>query len=104
MTTTFRRGTLDDSCGVWDIMQASVLDLGGRQAGMPFTGGNNAQARAQFWTRRKPLFEHLTRSAHESWIAEQEGRAIGYARSILRDGVLELTEFFRLPDAQTAGV
>jgi hypothetical protein len=36
--------------------------------------------------------------------AEQDGRRIGYARSILSDGVQELTEFFVLPGAQSGGV
>ena len=52
------------------------------------------------------MFEHLAATADQWWIAEDEatGRAVGYARSILRDGVRELTEFFVLPDAQSAGV
>ena len=50
----------------------------------------------------KPLFEHLARTAHEYWVAEEDGRIVGYARSILRDGNLELTEFFVLPAAQSA--
>src|SRR6185295_12550360 len=54
--------------------------------------------------RRRPLFEHLARSAEEFWIAEEAGDAIGYARSILRDNALELTEFFVLPGRQSAGV
>ena len=46
------------------------------------------------------------RPATRWWFAEDEatGEAIGYARSILRDGVRELTEFFVLPEAQGAGV
>jgi ribosomal protein S18 acetylase RimI-like enzyme len=56
------------------------------------------------WTRRRPLFEHLARTAAYFWVAEQDGSVIGYARSIARDGVLELTEFFVRPGHQSAGV
>jgi hypothetical protein len=37
-------------------------------------------------------------------VAERAGEPVGYARSIVRDGVRELTEFFVLPQAQTGGI
>src|SRR5213075_1928060 len=52
----------------------------------------------------RSLFEHLARTGEHFWIAEFDGQVIGYARSIQRDGVRELTEFFVLPSQQSAGV
>jgi hypothetical protein len=43
--------------------------------------------------------------AAEWWVAEEEdsGRLVGFARSIERDGLLELTELFVLPNQQSRG-
>ncbi len=50
------------------------------------------------------MFEHIACTASEFWIAENDGMAIGYARSIRRSGSQELTEFFVMPGEQSAGV
>lgn len=101
---TFRPATLADSHTVYTIFQQSILDLGRRLGVMAVTGGDNPQVLAQLWASRRPLFEHLARTAEQFWLAEQDGQAIGYARTIVRDGVRELTEFFVLPEYQLAGV
>jgi GNAT superfamily N-acetyltransferase len=101
--TRFRRGTAADSRLAYDIFEPTIDDLGRRTG-----GGANATAAqpSTAWAKRRPLFDHLAATGDEWWFAEDEasGKAIGYARSILRDGVRELTEFFVLPDAQAAGV
>jgi GNAT superfamily N-acetyltransferase len=56
------------------------------------------------WEERRPLYEHLARTAEHFGLAERDGRAIGFARSILRDGVRQLTELFVLPGEQSAGL
>lgn len=104
MAISFRRGTLADSFAVWKVFADALLDLSQRQGVMAITGANDADEAEKFFARRKTLFEHLARTAHEFWIAEQEDNIVGYARSILRGDVLELTEFFVLPDAQSAGL
>lgn len=104
MTITFRRGTIDDSQTVYEIFGAALFDLSERQGVMAITGADDPKVRAELWTRRRPLFEHLARTAYEFWIAEDDGQAVGYARSILRDNMLELTEFFVVPSVQSAGV
>jgi GNAT superfamily N-acetyltransferase len=104
MSVTFRPGTFDDSHTVYKIFQQSILDLSQRLGVMALTGGNDPEVLAQMWERRRPLFEHLANTAEHWWIAEKDGLPIGYARSILRGGMLELTEFFVLPAEQSAGV
>jgi hypothetical protein len=106
MTTlvTFRPGTLEDSPAVFEIFRRTITDLGQRLGVQTISGGDDPEVLAQLWTRRRPLFEHLARTADQYWIAEKEGRIIGYARSIVRDGLQELTEFFVLSAEQSAGV
>jgi len=97
---TYRPGVPADSRALFAIFEAAIDDLGARmQARANATAGDpNA------WERRRPLFEHLARTGDQLWIAEDDGRPIGYARSIARDGVRELTEFFVLPGQQSNGI
>jgi GNAT superfamily N-acetyltransferase len=97
---TYRPGTAADSRIVFGIFEAALDDLGHRmQAPANSTAGD-----PDAWARRRPLFEHLARTADQLWLAEDDGRPIGYARSLVRDGVRELTELFVLPDLQSKGV
>jgi GNAT superfamily N-acetyltransferase len=57
------------------------------------------------WKVRRPWVEHLWRSAAENWIAiNAEGKAVGWAMSVERDGHLELTFFFVDPETQSKGL
>jgi len=97
---TLRRGTPADSASVFEIFVASARDLTARQ-------GNPWQPdAAAMWTRLEPLLAHLAVHAAEWWIAEDPSshEPIGYARSVERDGLFELSEFFVHPDRQSAGV
>jgi GNAT superfamily N-acetyltransferase len=98
----YRPGTADDTKTCFEIFETAVDDLGRR------TGGNaNATAGdPDAFETRRPLFDHLAATGDLWWVAEDEAnrRPVGYARSVVRDGVRELTEFFVLPDAQSAGV
>jgi GNAT superfamily N-acetyltransferase len=104
MTLQFRPATLDDSQACFTTFMTSILDFSARTGVMGVTGGDDPNVLAELWVKRRSLFEHLARTAHQFWVAEDDGQVIGYARSILRDGVLELTEFFVLPGQQGAGV
>ena len=104
MSIIYRRGTLDDSQNTFDVFRQSMRELGDRLSGMPVRGGDDPQVIQNLWARRQSLFEHLARTSDNFWVAEQDGKVIGFARSILRDGVRQLTEFFVLPECQSAGV
>lgn len=97
---TIRRGTLDDARACHDVLWESVTDLARRHA-TPLDG-----TAADWWAGAEPLHRFLAEHAAEWWIAEErESTAlIGYARSISRGGLLELTELFVLPGHQSAGV
>jgi GNAT superfamily N-acetyltransferase len=104
MPITYRRGTLDDSQNTFDVFRQSIMGLGDRLGTNPISGGHDLQMLQDLWARRQSLFEHLARTSDNFWVAEQETKMIGFARSILRNGVRQLTEFFVLPEHQSAGV
>ena len=100
MPVIYRPGSMADSQAANSIMERSFVDMAQRLNGQtPITVGDPKD-----WEGIRSLFEHLGRTAEHFWIAELDGEPIGYARSILRDRVRELTEFFVLPNQQSAGV
>jgi GNAT superfamily N-acetyltransferase len=100
--TRYRPATAADSRTCFDVFETTIDDLGRRTGG----GANATAGDPEAWEIRRPLFEHLAETADAWWIAEDDvtGQVVGYARSIARDGVRELTEFFVLPSAQSGGV
>lgn len=56
------------------------------------------------WVRQRSWMEHLAATAAEDWVAEgPDGRIIGWAQSVEREGLLELTLFFVDPTVQSRG-
>jgi GNAT superfamily N-acetyltransferase len=102
VTATLRPATAADNRAVFDVFIASLLDLGERLGVETITGG--AEDIEKLWTKRAPIMTHAAETADKWWVAEEHGRIVGYARSTLRDGIRQLTEFFVRPDAQSAGV
>lgn len=100
---TFRHGTGADSRGAFEIFRTALVDFEQR-TGVPVWSGADPVAIDWAWERFRPLYGHLADTGDRFWIAERNGHPIGYARSILRDGVRELTEFFVLPGEQSSGV
>jgi hypothetical protein len=96
MTLTFRPATLADSSTIFQIFEASIMDLSRRLGVMAITGGTDPAMLESLWQHRGSLFEHLARTADQFWLAERAGQAIGYARSIRRGQVRELANFFVL--------
>lgn len=104
MTINYRPGTIEDSQAVFQIFIKALKDLGSRTNVMPITGGNDPRVLEDLWQRRRSMFEFLAREAFQFWVAERDGELAGYARSIQFDGLQELTEFFVLPEQQSAGI
>jgi GNAT superfamily N-acetyltransferase len=96
----YRRATWDDMVACHELMWASVTDLGRRQ-GTPLEG-----RATDWWHSSEPIHRLLAQIAAEWWVAEEtgSGQLVGFARSIERDGLFELTEFFVRPDVQSQGV
>lgn len=100
MAPEYRPATSDDALACHDLMWLSVTDLGRRQ-GTPLEG-----TAEEWWRSAEPLQRLLEQLAAEWWVAEDPGSGslVGFARSVERDGLLELTEFFVLPDQQAQGI
>ena len=104
MSIIYRKATAEDSYSVFQVFSKSIIDLGERTNVMAITGGNHPEVLQSLWQRRKFLFDFLAENAAQFWVAEQYGKIIGSARSIEHDGLMDLTEFFVLPDQQSGGV
>jgi GNAT superfamily N-acetyltransferase len=102
MTEPFeiRRATADDSRRAFDVFLASARDLTAR-----LNVSWDPEPEAQ-WAKMRYLLDHLAAHAAEWWIAEDPAtrETLGYARSVERDGLFELSEFFVHPDRQAAGL
>jgi GNAT superfamily N-acetyltransferase len=97
---SYRRATPDDALACHELMWSSVTDLGRRQ-GTPLEG-----TAAEWWASSEPLNRLLAELAAEWWVAELPGsdQLAGFARSVERDGLFELTEFFVRPGQQSRGL
>ncbi|MDP9119681.1 MAG: GNAT family N-acetyltransferase, partial [Actinomycetota bacterium] len=95
-----RRGTIDDNQACAAVLVDAINDLGRRSGST-----DEAIDIATQWPRWRPFFDHIARTAAEFWIAEGvDGTPVGYARSIDRGGLFELTEFFVRPGVQSHGL
>jgi GNAT superfamily N-acetyltransferase len=94
-----RPGTAEDSRPAFDVFLPSVVDLSIR-LGAPWNPDPD------MWPRMEPIMAMLANHAAEWWVAEDDvnGEMIGYARSVERGGLFELSEFFVLPSRQAAGL
>lgn len=95
-----RRGTPRDAEACHRLLWESATDLGARR-GTPLAGRAD-----DWWRSSEPLHRYLANHAAEWWVAEdpKSRELIGYARSIERGGLVELTEFFVRPGQQSRGV
>ena len=94
-----RPGTLDDNHACGAVLVEAINDLGRRNGSIDDGSALDLEVE---WPRWRPFFEHIGRTAAEFWVAEgSDGDLIGYARSIDRGGMFELTEFFVRPSIQS---
>lgn len=95
-----RRATPADARAAFDVSMAAMKDLFARQ------GEEWTLDPAAFWAALEPFLRHLAAHAAEWWVAEDptDGAMVGYARSVERGGLFELSELFVRPDRQSGGV
>lgn len=104
MSITYRQGTEDDTFAVYQVFTKALIDFGERTNVMAITGAGDPVVMNSLWERRKPLFDFLAQDFAHFWVAEKDREIVAYARSIQHGDVLELTEFFALPNQQSAGL
>ncbi|MCI0398224.1 MAG: GNAT family N-acetyltransferase [Chloroflexi bacterium] len=100
---TYRPGTAADSYATFRVFEETFADLSQRLGHGP-TSWPDPEALARMWAERGSLYNHLAETAEEYWLAERNGQVVGFARSILRGDVRQLTEFFVRPGEQSAGM
>jgi GNAT superfamily N-acetyltransferase len=100
----FRPGTFDDLLAAHTLFIDTIWDLSWRMGIQDGERSPSEAERAADLQRWQPILTYLTETADQYWVAERDGQLVGYARSILRDGVRELTEFFVSPQAQSDGI
>jgi N-acetylglutamate synthase-like GNAT family acetyltransferase len=93
-----RRATPADSAACHQLLWQSATDLGARH-GTPLEGTAD-----DWWESLQEIHAFLAREAAEWWVAERRGQVIGYARSVERGGLFELTELFVQPGEQSRGL
>lgn len=97
-----RPGTLEDNEACAVVLVEAINDLGRRNGSIDDASAIDL---AVAWPRWRSFLDHVARTAAEFWVAEGTGAGIiGFARSIERNGVFELTEFFVRPGDQSHGV
>ncbi|GAB4514216.1 MAG: GNAT family N-acetyltransferase [Anaerolineae bacterium] len=101
---TYRRATPEDWRAAHKVFRYSVFDLEFRLGQEENNTPPTDEALQADWDRRRDLYEHLAMSSDNFWVAERDGEVIGFARSIRRGHLRELTEFFVLPGMQSGGV
>ena len=105
MTISYRKATQEDNFDTFNVFLKSIMDYSERAGVTGITGGLEPAKIDKLWERRRPLWEHLSSTCDQYWLAENEaGEVIGYARSIVRSEHRELTDFFVVPGQQSAGV
>jgi GNAT superfamily N-acetyltransferase len=95
-----RPATPDDKRPSFDVFIPAVRELSARQ-GAPWDPDPD-----EVWNNQTAFLDFLAAHAAEWWVAEDDGsgKVIGYARSLERGGLFELSEFFVHPENQSAGV
>jgi GNAT superfamily N-acetyltransferase len=100
-TPDIRRGTADDVRPAYEVFRQSLWDLMQRTG---LIAPESPLDTEESWTRHRSLSEHIFKHAAEFWVAEDTDGVAAMARSIERDGVFQLTEFFVHPRVQSRGV
>lgn len=95
---TLRPATPADSRACFEVFWASMTDLA-RRLGNPWGADGET-----VWQELEPLYRFFAEHAAEWWVAEGDAGLIGYARSVERDDLFELSEFFVHPERQRARV
>jgi ribosomal protein S18 acetylase RimI-like enzyme len=99
-----RPGTPDDTYDVFLVFELALRDLNRRLGRTEPMSADSPEGLAKMWDFRRPLYEHLAGTADQFWVAERDGRIVGYSRATLHDGLQELTELFVLPEEQSSGL
>lgn len=104
VAAAYRRTVPADLPGAYRVFRRSLFDYLYRTGQVDAATASDPPIESG-WATQRGWMEHLSATAAEDWVAEgQDGEVIGWAQSIERDGLLELTLFFVDPRAQARGI
>ena len=101
---TFVPGNQSDNYAAFLLFEETLADLVNRLGFAGTTSWGDADKIAAMWQKRRPLYNHLSDTADQFWLAKQDEQIVGFSRSITRDGAQELTELFVKPGTQSSGL
>lgn len=101
---TLRPGNASDTRAVYEVFRHAIAVVYHQFRITETVEMPTPESLEQEWQLWGSLYEHLARTAEQFWVAESGGRINGYARSIQRDGMHELTELFIQPQVQSRGL
>jgi GNAT superfamily N-acetyltransferase len=100
----FRRRETADMPGAYRVFRRTWFDYLHRIGLLDGATAQNPPVE-ESWLKQRAQMEHLAATAAEDWVAEaRDGRIVGWAQSVERDGLLELTLFFVDPSVQSRGI
>jgi GNAT superfamily N-acetyltransferase len=100
----FRRREPEDMADAFRVFYRSMYDYFHRVGLADAATAENPPIEAN-WPKRRAWWEHLTATAAEDWVAVDEAdRIIGWAQSVEREGLLDLTMFMVDPTVQSRGI
>jgi GNAT superfamily N-acetyltransferase len=104
MTIDIRRGTKEE---LFDIFVVFQLALHGLYQGVGQATPEekpNPEELSQGFAYFRTFSEYFMQTADQFWVADDDGEIIGFSRSIVRDGIRQLLEFFVHPEKQAKGI
>jgi len=104
MTIVIRPGTKEDLFGAFVVFQLALHSLY-QNAGLASPDDKpDPESLSPAFEYFKMFTEYFAETAEHFWVAEQGGEIIGFSRSMVRDGIRQLSELFVHPDKQAQGV
>jgi GNAT superfamily N-acetyltransferase len=100
----YRQFSVEEMQWVFPVFLESLDALLVAMGEEPFCDVQDKEQVEAQWQRRKAFMQHLTQTADNNWVAVRDGHPIGYARSLVRDNVRQLSEMFLVPSAQSNGI
>ena len=100
----YRTGQTEDLRALYQIFGEALGDLLRRSRHPEAPPENYTAWIDHSWPSYESLYQHLTESAYRFVVAEEGTNIVGFARSILRCDLLQLTELFVAPNNQSGGV
>lgn len=104
MAVTIRTGTHEDLFGCFVVFQLALHGLYESVGQASPEDKPNAEDLSPAFEYFRMFTEHFAQTAEHFQVAEEQGEIIGFSRSMMRNGTLQLSELFVRPDKQAQGV